>query len=242
MKDLKNASLIDKNISGIYLILSPSGKKYIGQSICLKSRLIDHKCPSRKFKDSLISYEFSKYNLDDFKYEILELCSHSDLNNREIYWINKINPELNKSSGGFSANGCFKSDDQKNHLSACGKKQWEMKTDAEKNKIIKNNLTGRKSGFSHTIETKNKISASLSGRKLGDGVADKISKSMKISMIGNKNGNKKVASYLNGYLVDVFDSLIDASKKLKINPSGISKVLNGKQKTAGGFFWKLIED
>ena len=40
----------------------------------------------------------------------------------------------------------------------------------------------------------------------------------------------------------IFDSIKEAAKYFDVDPSGISKVLNGKRKTCGGFTWKRIDD
>lgn len=39
-----------------------------------------------------------------------------------------------------------------------------------------------------------------------------------------------------------FDSIRNAAKYLNIDPSSISKAIKGKQKTAGGYLWKLQEE
>lgn len=42
----------------------------------------------------------------------------------------------------------------------------------------------------------------------------------------------------NNNIVNSYDSLIEASKVIKLTPSSISKVLNGQNETAGGYKWK----
>lgn len=52
--------------------------------------------------------------------------------------------------------------------------------------------------------------------------------------------SKPVIQYsLSGKKLAEFDSLSDASRRLSINPGNIYNVLNGRQKTAGGFKWKF---
>lgn len=45
-----------------------------------------------------------------------------------------------------------------------------------------------------------------------------------------------------GEIIEVFPSIKSAAKSVGINPSGIRDVLNGKQKTAGGFFWVIMSE
>ncbi len=238
MKSILDAKEIPDNTSGIYLIKSPSGSTYIGQSKCLKRRLIEHKCPSRKTYDMPISKEFLNNDLSGFLFDILEACEPKELNNKEEYWINKLKPDLNISSGGYAATGHIVSDLVKEKLREYGKKQWDEKSDFDKEKIIKFNLTGRKSGFSHSDEVREKISRSLTGKKQPKSVVDKRSKSMKKAMLGNINGVKGVCSYLNGDFVSEFNSIKDAAKSVNTHPSGISKATRSG-KICGGFNWKL---
>lgn len=53
---------------------------------------------------------------------------------------------------------------------------------------------------------------------------------------------KPVLQYdINGNFIAEHPSVLEASKKCEIWRGGISTVLNGKQKTAGGFIWKYKE-
>lgn len=73
-------------ISGIYKIISPSGKIYIGQSSDIKRRFycysIINNCDNQiRLKRSLL-----KYKPENHKFEIIEECSIELLNERERYW------------------------------------------------------------------------------------------------------------------------------------------------------------
>ncbi|MDO4495258.1 MAG: NUMOD1 domain-containing DNA-binding protein [Clostridiaceae bacterium] len=45
-----------------------------------------------------------------------------------------------------------------------------------------------------------------------------------------------------GEIIEIFPSIKSAAQGVGINPSGIRDVLNGKQKTAGGFFWVIMSE
>lgn len=50
---------------------------------------------------------------------------------------------------------------------------------------------------------------------------------------------KRIGRYTrNGVYIDSFESAKEAGMKLSIDPTGISHVLTGRRKTAGGFVWK----
>lgn len=85
-----------KNIIGIYKIISPSGKIYIGQSVDIKKRWTaykyydrDYECYKNRNKDSLILKSLKKYGYDNHVFEIIEECNLEELNYKEIYYIEK---------------------------------------------------------------------------------------------------------------------------------------------------------
>jgi len=87
----------------IYKITSPSGKVYVGQTICsFKKRLREHKNPNSRC--TAISRAIQKYG-NQMKYEIIEEnVPHEQLDEREIHWIKELNslsPDgYNLNSGG----------------------------------------------------------------------------------------------------------------------------------------------
>lgn len=83
------------NMGIIYMITSPSGKKYVGQTIQpLDKRWKQHLDASKKtYKDNckVLNKSLRKYGDIHFKVEILEECANEILNSREIYYIEKYN-------------------------------------------------------------------------------------------------------------------------------------------------------
>lgn len=91
-------AIIDKNISGIYCWYVCNKPWYIGQSADILSRSYDH---MKSFYESPEYFDFYKrdsiekiindesYNI---KVEVLEECNQENLNEKEIYWINKLKP------------------------------------------------------------------------------------------------------------------------------------------------------
>lgn len=60
---------------------------YIGQSLNIEIRLKNHKSGTKQVVDKAIQ----KYGVENFTFEIIEECLPSELNEREIYWINYYN-------------------------------------------------------------------------------------------------------------------------------------------------------
>lgn len=80
--------------SGIYKITSPTGRLYIGQSKSLELRIASYKYYDREYrqyikmgKKSLILNSLKKYGYEQHKFEIIDICDISILNEREIYYI-----------------------------------------------------------------------------------------------------------------------------------------------------------
>ena len=94
----------------IYCATFPNGKKYIGQT---KRRFVDrykeHKYASSLDGEKEYPYPFyfaiKKYGFDSIDWSILEVCnSIDDLDNREIYWIEKYNSFIGfDNSNGYNA-------------------------------------------------------------------------------------------------------------------------------------------
>lgn len=80
--------------SGIYKIINVIDKKvYIGQSIHLSKREKEHfkDLGLNKHANRHLQYAFNEYGKENFLFEILEHCEESELDNREIYYINLYN-------------------------------------------------------------------------------------------------------------------------------------------------------
>jgi hypothetical protein len=79
---------------GIYKITSPSNRIYIGQSVNIENRFIaynyydrEYDCYIKNNRKSLILLSLKKYGTKQHKFEIIEECSESELNEKEIFYI-----------------------------------------------------------------------------------------------------------------------------------------------------------
>lgn len=84
--------------SGIYMLTNKITKEiYIGQSINLSNRFKNYINLSYiKSKENLrISKALIKYGYSNFSLTILEYCNNSDLQAREQYYFDKLNPQYN---------------------------------------------------------------------------------------------------------------------------------------------------
>ena len=96
-------------ICGIYKITNLiENKHYIGQSIHIYQRWTKHK--NRAFNkndkgyENLLYQDIRKYGLENFDFSILEVCSREELDEKEIFYIQKYNSYkpngYNKTLGG----------------------------------------------------------------------------------------------------------------------------------------------
>lgn len=214
---------------GIYKIISPSGKIYLGQSINIEKRFNQYKNLHKKGIGNKLYNSFIKYGIKNHIFEIIEECSVDQLNEREIYWINFYNSiigGLNIREGGES-----------------------YKQSEETKNLIRLKAIGRKL----SKEAKQKISQSKIGNKynLGRKHSDEIKQSFKYK--NRKKGkitperNNKIKEKLQKPIIQYdsknnfikeWSSQTEASQILNINQPSISNCLKNKSKTAGGYIWK----
>lgn len=88
-------------ICGIYCIENLlDHKKYIGQSIDIERRIYDHKrhLKLNRHDNDYLQNEWNKYGENNFSFYIVEQCELSELDEKEISYINEFNT-LNRNHG-----------------------------------------------------------------------------------------------------------------------------------------------
>jgi len=189
---------------GIYKIVSPSEKIYIGQSINIEKRWEKNyktlKCKTQtKLYNSL-----KKYGPENHIFEVIEECLENQLDEREIYWgthysvlgNNGLNLRLGNGKGSLS--------------------------EETKHKISSNSKgISRNKGVPKSKEHKEKMSKAVSNRIY---TPERLEK-MKKSMIG-KNTIPILCINDN----TIFNSIREASIKYNILPSSIDNILSGRAK------------
>lgn len=78
--------------SGIYWIVGPTGKAYIGSSQNIARRLGAHRAELRrgKHKNSQLQRAVNKYGIDTFEFSTIEHCAIERLIEREQFYINSF--------------------------------------------------------------------------------------------------------------------------------------------------------
>lgn len=82
---------------GVYMITNTvNGKRYIGSSACIGSRLSSHfGYTSRNPQGRPLHVDINKYGKDVFDHEVLEECDETSKVEREQYWVDELKPEYN---------------------------------------------------------------------------------------------------------------------------------------------------
>jgi group I intron endonuclease len=213
------------NKSGIYKIISPTGKIYIGQSINIEKRWEGHKRYNGigpKLKNS-----YDKYGFENHMKEIIEECNIEQLNIREIFWkeyyINIYGWKKVLFCEIYDAGGGPKSQETKTKQSISQKFNLSLPEIIEKRKI-NCKIAANKPG----VQERAVANTDWGKRELNR------MKSMDYSKI-----KKPVFQYdLEGNFIKEWNGFIDIKKELNYDSSLIRKCCKGLPKTAYGFAWK----
>ena len=151
---------------GIYSITNLSnGKKYIGQARDIEDRWKNHiwKLNTNKHCNKYLQNAWSKYGQDNFKFEIICLCTEDKLNDLEIQFISTYNSfckgnGYNLTLGGEGTTGHKLSEEAKQII---GQAQKGKTISQEQRDNLSQQFSGSGNpfyGLKHTEETKEKIS------------------------------------------------------------------------------------
>lgn len=172
-----------KKVIGIYKITNKiNGKTYIGQSRNIYKRWHGHKetCKRTKYKDVLLYKAMNKYGIENFEFEIIEICDEELLDEKEIFYIEKYgsfahgkNKGYNQTLGGGGGHGFVFSEErlQKARDAASGEK---------------NGMYGRK----HSDEAKLKMRGKRLNKKMSESSRKKISEANKNKFVSEETRRK----------------------------------------------------
>jgi len=218
-----------ENKSGIYCIENKTnGKKYIGQGIDVRKRMI-------AFHGNSVALlgAFEKYGKENFETYIIEFCEEKELEEKEMYWIKELKSHVSENGYNISWGG---SSPMKNRThSEETKEKIRLTKIGDKNPMF--GTTGEKSPNykkPKTEESKEKMSIAKKGKKLSEkhrkniglAVSKRIIKDSTREKLSVLNSGKNNASY---------------GKKTKKNPSskylGVVKIKNGSY-----IYWRVSFD
>lgn len=233
-----------KEVCGIYKITNKiNGHSYIGCSINIHRRFMEHITPKNRCKTTVMSRAFRKHGKENFNFEILEECLPAQLSELEMEWIKNLKPIYNMNMGGKGNIGVTVKLTTREKISKAIKRIWDLKSDAEKRHIIQNLLIGRSKGYVVSQETREKLRQKNLGKKQSYATIIKRTFKMRQAMKGNKNGNKKIiGTSIKGFEGRLFNSIKEAAKFVKVSDSEITRVLkhNRNRITSGGWYFEYL--
>jgi group I intron endonuclease len=151
---------------GIYLIkCTGNGKVYVGQSIEIEKRKYAHfnKLRLGRHRNPHLQNAFNTYGEEAFEHTTLELTPIENLNERELYWINRLNSQtpacgFNLKGGGDSIHTCSCATRAKMSEIRLGRpgKQMSAETRAK--------ISKARQGQKASLETRKKLSQAQRGR------------------------------------------------------------------------------
>jgi len=163
---------------GIYKVTNKlNGKFYIGKSKDIEKRWYGYKkFHGQSKRTSLLLKAIQKYGVKNFLFEVIEECFFEQLNEREKFWIEKLQAQ-NKNigynrmaggDGGFTWNKKTNpqaAEKTSNAIKESWKKNYEKMYDAAKRNFKKGNPNIGTTGFKYSNKSKEKMSLSHLGNK-----------------------------------------------------------------------------
>jgi len=174
-----------------------------------------------------------KYGIENFKFEILIVCFDEDRFKYEIEYIKKFNsisPNGYNLTKGGEGGGFYGKKHTTNVVKNISKKSIQnyinnpelCKEVSDRNKILMNNL-----------ETKKKITNSILN-------TDRC-KMLKEKKLSFKDLKVKVSQYsMDNEFIKSYESIKQAEIETGVKRKNISKMINGKVNSTGGYIWKRI--
>jgi len=248
-----------EKICGIYSIENLiTGKIYVGKSENIKERFAKHKNAliNNYHYNKHLQRSWNKYGEDNFKFNIVEICSNDILSDKEKFYIKVYKTNDNKygynlTNGGEGISGFKHSEETKKYLSEI--QTGKIVSEETKQKISKafkgenNHFFGKKLSDEHKEKMKNswsyekhitpersiKISKTMTGKKRPLEVTQKIAKANCKIIIQITKDFK---------FIKLWSSATQVEKELGFSRGNISSCCKGRRKSCGDFKWMYKED
>lgn len=232
--------------SGIYMIRNEiTGDCYVGQSVNIPKRIQGHFRTDRKHL-SKVQKQIVQYGKENFSIILLEECSApEELDQKEIYWMDKLSPSLNTRAGGRKNKIFHHSEETKQLLREKAKQQFANMSDEEKQAQL-NRLTGPRKGHPVSKAARAKLSAARAKQDLA---TPEIMEKRRQTMERKKaEGWHRVSPEIPYHRTPIvcnetgerFDTMKQASLTMGISQCQIRRQLQGKvAKAKGNSFSKL---
>lgn len=223
---------------GIYKIISPSGKVYIGQSIDINSRWRDYNRLINCKKQTKLLRSFQKHGVEKHTFEVLEECLIDDLNCKERYWQDFYDV-LNKKGLNLI-------------LQQCGVQKAVLSEDTRKrrgSKGDKNFFYGKSGELSPWFGVKGEANPNYGrvsinkgkelphlkgenspfyGKSRSEEVKNKISKNRIDNKVAVGDKNPRARKVIDTLTLEIFNTIDEACSKFNIHRTTFNRYMSGK--------------
>jgi hypothetical protein len=250
-KELKKLNK-DVKICGIYKIVSPTNRVYIGQSNDIRRRLLTYYEPKGGSSQIRLKSSFNKYGIDLHNFTVLEECEESCLNERERYWQDyynvlgkkglncKLSTTLDKSGKLSVKTKKLIATKTKGTTKTCQSSMKKVYQYSKEGVFINEYVSVREAARQLNIFATS-ISAAIKNRRYSNSAGGYLWSFEKLSFhtgyVGVKSKNI-IQLTLDNVFIREFSSICSAAKELNLSKSGIIKCCKEKQKQCGGFIFK----
>ena len=229
-------------ICGIYKITNQlNGKFYIGKSVNIYKRWLEH-CRS---KDTCpIHKAIQKYGKENFSLKILEECTKQELNNKEIFWIQRYN--------GYQDSNCYnatRGGDGASHpvkltynnvleiVNLLKTTDESIRKIADFYNVSSKTISNINNGHSRILENQQ-----YPIRKKNFIKKDKYNPQYTIT---GKEIQRYHSTQIGQYnekweLINIYPSIREAARIIKCHPESIRKALKSKTHKSCNFLWKQV--
>ena len=209
-----------KGYGFIYMYTSPSGKKYIGQTVNSLSERAKNIISGIGYKKCTVFWKaIQKYGWNKFLCSILEEILIEDLNSREQYWIKYFNSFVpngyNLTIGGET-----------------GKTHSVYVYSAQNGQLLEhyNSITEASRSTGVPIETISTILSNKNNRRQAHNLtfSNNYYEKYDLSKLARSNYRATFVYDEKGTFLNSFETVMEASRQLGIGEAGIRKCLEGK--------------
>jgi group I intron endonuclease len=254
---------------GVYKIVSPVGKVYVGQSVNVEKRFREYRGLQNCYRQFKLYNSLVKYGVENHSFELLCECDLAELNYLERHYqdlYDVVNSGLNLrytkvgDKSGYMSPDSIQKMKQSNKRHNLGR-MWIHKGDDSKyinrenfdsyeqcgyiagqSDIHKAKNRDKQIGRKHTDEVKLKISKANSSREVSGTTKAKLSAQRIGKYTGSNNPHAKMVKKIDidtNRLLATYSTGKEASEANNISRARISSCCTGKTLSAGGFKWSF---
>lgn len=205
----------------IYLVTNNiNGKQYVGKTkYDIKTRWAQHKCEAKYLKPNVYFIRaLHKYGIENFSIQEIEQCNDNELLEKEKYYISVYDTYKNGYNSTLGGEGCHKFDS--NDILTLWNDGFAVSEIAKKLGCT-----------TQTVSTNLHVNG-ITVSEIRSRGQSKLSSNKKITLQYD----------LNGDLVNIYNSVIDAALTTKISENMIRSACNGRAVTAKGYYWRHPEN